>query len=107
MMQKELNEKYYLTTQKRLRGLALKSSQLSYGELINEFNLIKEYAIWSNWGMHGHLTKKALIEYLEILNNNILKGDKSFKFLGVYLFNKEVKNHRERMHKNYIKDFKE
>lgn len=106
-MQKKLNEKYYLRTQKELRSLALKSSRLNYGELINEFNRIKNETIWANWGIHGYLTKKALIEYLEVLNRKINKSDKGFKFLGLYLFNKEVKLYREKLHKQYIMDFKE
>lgn len=106
-MQKNLNEKYYLRTQKELRNLALKSSKLNYGQLIGEFNRINNETIWTNWGIHGNLTKKALIEYLEVINRKINKSDKGFKFLGIYLFDKEIKLYRKKLHKQYNLDFKE
>lgn len=106
-MQKKLNENFYLIIQKEIRNLALKSSKLSYGELMNEFNLIRDKVFWSNWGLQGNLTKKALIEYLDILYKKINKQSKGFKFLGLYLFDKQVKECRKKMQERYIMDFKE
>lgn len=106
-MQKKLNENFYLTIQQQLRRLALKSGRMSYGELLSEFNIIKERVFWSNWGLQGNLTKKALVEYLDILCVKLKRKDKGFKFLGVYLFDKQVKECRRKMHKRYIMDFKE
>ena len=106
-MQKKLNENFYLLIQKDIRNLALKSSKLSYGELKNEFNIIQDKVFWSNWGLQGNLTKKALVEYLDAINSKLNKGSKGIKFLGIYLFDKQVKDYRKRMQKQYIVDFKE
>ena len=72
-MQKKLNENFYLTIQHEIRNLVLKSSKLSYGELLSEFITIQEKVYWSNWGLQGNLTKKALVEYLDILYKKINK----------------------------------
>ena len=61
-MQRELNEKFYLNIQQEIRRIALCSCKMTYGELLNELSLIIDKVIWSNWGMQGNLTKKALIE---------------------------------------------
>lgn len=106
-MQKKLNENFYILIQKNIRQLALKSSNLSYGELKNEFNLIQDKVFWSNWGLQGNLTKKALVEYLDTINSKLNKESKGIKFLGIYLFDKQVKDCRKRMQKQYIVDFKE
>ena len=106
-MQKELNERFYLMIQQEIRNLALRSCKMSYGELMNEFDIIREKVLWSNWGIQGNLTKKALMEYLDVLFDKILKQEKGFKFLGSYLFNREVKEYRKLLHKRYLMDFKE
>ena len=106
-MQKQLNKNFYLAVQKQLRKLALKSRKMSYGELLGEFNIIKERVFWSNWGLQGNLTKKALVEYLDILYVKINKKNKGFKFLSIYLFDKQVKECRRKMHERYNMDFKE
>ena len=76
-MQKQLNENFYLTIQRELRNLALKSSKLTYGE------------------------------YFEILLQKLKKESRGFKFLKVYLFDKQVKDSRKKMQKRYMVDFKE
>lgn len=106
-MQKQLNENFYLTIQRELRNLALKSSKLTYGELLGEFIVLQEKVYWSNWGLQGNLTKKALIEYFEILLQKLNKESRGFKFLKVYLFDKQVKDSRKKMQKRYMVDFKE
>lgn len=106
-MQKKLNENFYLTTQQEIRRLALKSTKMSYGELRNDFNFIQEKVFWSNWGLQGNLTKKALIEYLDILQRKINKQKKGCNFFWLYLFDKQVKESRKQMHKIYNMDFKE
>ena len=106
-MQKQLNENFYLTIQRELRNLALKSSKLTYGELLGEFIVLQEKVYWSNWGLQGNLTKKGLIEYFEILLQKLNKESRGFKFLKVYLFDKQVKDSRKKMQKRYMIDFKE
>lgn len=106
-MQKELNQKFYLTIQQELRSLILKSNRLSYGEILDEFNIIKDRVYWSNWGMQGNLTKMALIEYLEVLHIKINKKNIGFKIWAIYLLDKEVKDSRRKLHERYNMDFKE
>lgn len=106
-MQKKLNENFYLAIQREMRNLVLKSSKLSYSELLSEFIVIQEKVYWSNWGLQGNLTKKALVEYLDIIHKRIDKESSGLKFLKVYLFDKQVKESRKKMQKRYVVDFKE
>ena len=107
IMQERHNEQLYLKVQKDLRKLILKSPVTSYGFIINDFKTIEDEVMWSDWGMHGHLTKKYLIEYLRVLNS-ILVGEKNgVKFFNAYVFDKEVKIARRKLNEQYLKDFKE
>lgn len=106
-MQKKINEKFYLMIQREVKSLVLNCYKMSYENLIKELELIIDKVIWSDWGLHGNLTKKALLEYLDILYKQTRKQNKSFKFLGCYLFNDEVDKYRKLLRERYKIDFKE
>lgn len=106
-MQKKINEQFYLLTHQKIRKITILSPKVSYGELLNELDMILNNILWSNWGLQGHLTKKATIAYLEELINQLKIQRKTYLFMGIYLFNKEVKLKRKKMQEYYVKEFKE
>ena len=106
-MQKQFNKNFYLQIQKKLRGLVLASSTTTYEQIISELQKIEEEVLYSDWGMYSNLTKKSLIEYIECFKSEISKKEDNIHVLYVYMFDKNVKEKRKKMHNRYLMDFKE
>lgn len=105
MNQQNINKTFYVKIQNNIRNLVKKSVIITNEQLLNEIRYLQEEVMWSDWGMHGHSTKKLLMQYLKVLYDIGVKKGK-VKFLNNYLFDNEIKDARRNLHKQYIKDFK-